>query len=177
MPHRDSEFGYRAMALSYKVRDALRPRVPYLREAGITEGMSVLDFGCGPGGYVVPAAQMVGTGGRVYALDVRQSALTMSLDRASKLGLANVETILSDCATGLANDSLDVVLLYDIVHDLAYPSVILAELHRVLKPQGILSSHDHHLQAEVLKRVIESGGLFHLSKIGARTLTFAPENK
>ncbi len=29
---------------------------------------------------------------------------------------------------------MDVALLYDVYHDLAYPSIVLAELHRVLKP-------------------------------------------
>ncbi len=83
MPHRDSASGFRMMALSYKVRDALRQRLRYLEEAGIREGMQVLDFGCGPGSYVVPAAQMVGNSGTVYALDVQQTALTMTRERAA----------------------------------------------------------------------------------------------
>jgi ubiquinone/menaquinone biosynthesis C-methylase UbiE len=177
MAHDEGTLGWRLMALSYKVRDALRPRGPYLEEAGVSEGMSVLDFGCGPGSYVVPAAQMVTENGRIYALDIRQTALTMVRERTLKLGISNVETILSDCDTGLPAASIDVVLLYDIYHDLAYPAIILAELHRVIKPEGILSAHDHHLSRDVLKRMIETGGLFRATGMGARTLKFAPERK
>ncbi|NLE95561.1 MAG: class I SAM-dependent methyltransferase [Dehalococcoidia bacterium] len=177
MAHDEDTLGWRLMALSYKVRDALRPRGPYLEEAGVSEGMSVLDFGCGPGSYVVPAAQMVTENGRIYALDIRQTALTMVRERTLKLGISNVETILSDCDTGLPAASIDVVLLYDIYHDLAYPAIILAELHRVIKPEGILSAHDHHLSRDVLKRMIETGGLFRATGMGARTLKFAPERK
>ncbi len=139
--------------------------------------MTVLDFGCGPGSYVIPAAEMVGSGGRVYALDLQQVALTMCLDRSSRRGLANVEAILSDCDTGLPNASVDVALLYDVYHDLAYPSIVLAELHRVLKPTARLSAHDHHLGKTVLKRMIEGSGLFRMTEAGRRTLTFAPERK
>jgi len=172
-----SAAGFRMMALSYRVRDALRPRRPFLKETGLTEGMTVLDFGCGPGSYVIPAAHMVGACGRVYALDMRQAALTMTRDRAAKAGLTNVETILSDCDTGLPERSVDVALLYDVYHDLAYPTVVLKELHRILKVEGALSSHDHHLKRNELKRMIESSDLFRVTKTGTRTLTFAPERK
>ena len=37
----------------------------------------------------------------------------------------------------------------DIYHDLSEPLQVLAELRRVLKPDGILSSHDHHLAFDV----------------------------
>jgi len=177
MSHIDSASGFRLMALSYKVRDALKPRLPFLEEAGVREGMTVLDFGCGPGSYVVPAARMAGNTGVVYALDVQPVALAMSRDRAARAGLANVRTILSDCDTGLPGNSVDIALLYDIYHGLAYPTTILTELHRVLRPSGILSSHDHHLKGPVLKQSIESSGLFRMQRIGALTLSFAPERK
>lgn len=60
--------------------------------------------------------------------------------------LANVETIHSDCKTGLPDNSVDAVLLYDTFHDLSDPDGVLEELHRVLKPDGILSFSDHHMK-------------------------------
>ena len=53
------------MALSYKVRDARKPREDFLQEVGIQQGDTVLDYGCGPGSYVVPAARIAGAAGRV----------------------------------------------------------------------------------------------------------------
>lgn len=174
MPHKESATAFRLMALSYRVRDALKPRQPYLEEAGITPDMTVLDFGCGPGSYVIPAATMVEDKGLVYALDRHPTALETTTSRAEKAGLNNVETIRSDRDTGLPGHSVDVVLLYDIFHHLESPDAVLRELHRVLKPSGVLSTHDHHLKGDRLQQAIESSGLFRLTRSGALTLTFAP---
>jgi len=43
--------------------------VQLLRNAGIFEGQTVLDFGCGAGNYTIPAAEIVGKKGKVYAVD------------------------------------------------------------------------------------------------------------
>jgi len=165
------------MALSYRVRDARQPRQAFLDEVGIARGANVLDFGCGPGSYAVPAARMVGQSGNVFALDVHPEALKITTERASKAGLQNVHTIRSDCKTGLPDGGVDVALLYDVYHDLEDSSAVLAELHRVLKPTGVLSSHDHHLKSERLRQAIELSGLFRMTHQGTLTITFAPERK
>ena len=88
-----------------------------------------------------------------------------------KLGLKNVKAILSDCDTGLEAGSLDAVLLYDTFHDLSDSQRVLEELHRVLKPGGLLSFSDHHMQEEdILKSVVN--GRFELARIGKKTYTF-----
>ena len=172
---RQPDRGFKLMALSYKVRDARKPREDFLQEVDIQQGDTVLDYGCGPGSYVVPAARIAGAAGRVHALDMHPLALRMVTERARKADLTNVSTILSDCATGLDDDSVEVVLLYDIYHDLSDPLAVLTELRRVLRPDGVLSSHDHHLKGDALKAAIESSGLFRLVRTGALTQTFAPE--
>ena len=171
------DWAFRFMALGYRFRDARMPRDKFLEEAGIKQGSTVLDFGCGPGSYVVPAARMAGDTGKVYALDMHPLALNMVTERARKADLNKVSTILSDCDTGLPVHSVDVALLYDIYHDLSDSTSVLRELHRVLKPAGILSSHDHHLGGTQLSEAIESGGLFRTIREGKRTLTFAPQVK
>jgi ubiquinone/menaquinone biosynthesis C-methylase UbiE len=177
MAHGDSATGFAFMALSHTIRDALKSRQPYLDEAGLRAGMKVLDFGCGSGSYVAPSAQMVGRSGLVYALDRNPSALKMTSARATRAKLTNVKTLLSDCATGLTYSSVDAVLLYDIFHELEEPNEILKELHRVLKPSGILSAHDHHIGSQPLTQAIVSSGLFRMTHVGALTLTFAPEGR
>jgi ubiquinone/menaquinone biosynthesis C-methylase UbiE len=86
--------------------------------------------------------------------------------------LPNVETILSDCNTGLPNDSIDVVLLYDTFHDLADQDGVLKELHRVLKPNGILSFSDHHLEETEITSKMTKNELFRLLRKGERTYSF-----
>ena len=64
-----SDFSFRVMSLEFRLRDFFRPPERILREAGIRNGMTVLDFGCGPGGFSLAAAKLVGPDGRVYAVD------------------------------------------------------------------------------------------------------------
>ena len=86
-----------------------------------------------------------------------------------------METILSDCKTGLPDNSIDVVLLYDIFHELSEPDRVLEELHRVLKPNGILSFSDHHMKENEIVSKVTSRGLFSLSRKGERTYSFLKE--
>jgi ubiquinone/menaquinone biosynthesis C-methylase UbiE len=75
----------------------------------------------------------------------------------------------------LPGSSIDVVLLYDIFHDLSDPNGVLGELHRVMRPHGILSFSDHHMREnEILSKVTE-GGLFKLLRKGKKTYSFAKE--
>ena len=82
-------------------------------------------------------------------------------------------TIESDCSTGLPNNGVDTILLYDVFHGLTRPDDVLQELHRILKPGGTLSFSDHHMkEAEILARVT-GGGMFRLVRKGKKTYSFA----
>lgn len=167
-----SNFDFQFMSLGYKFRDFFLPRRNILKEVGIKPGFQVLDYGCGPGGYVIPLAELVGESGKIYALDIHPSAIRKVQGIASKKQLANVETILSDCQTGLPDNTLDAVLLYDAFHHLSDPDVVLREIHRVLKPDGILSFTDHHMKEKEIVAEVTKSRLFRLSRKGQRTYAF-----
>jgi ubiquinone/menaquinone biosynthesis C-methylase UbiE len=115
-----------------KCRDIFRPREIILREVDIKPGTKVLDFGCGPGSYTIHLSNTVGESGKVYALDIHPLAIKKVKRISSKLGLVNVEMKCSDCVTGLADNEIDTVLLYDIFHMLDDKRNVLSELHRDL---------------------------------------------
>jgi len=167
-----SNTGFKAMALTFKIRDFLRPRKDVVKEVGIREGFHVLDYGCGPGSYVKAVAELVGKSGKIYALDINLLAIQTVKKMAEKNRLTNVETILSSCKTRLPDDSLDVVLLYDTFHDLTDPDEVLEELHRVLKPHGVLSFSDHHMKENDIVSEVTNKGLFKLLKKGVETHSF-----
>ncbi len=169
-----SDLGFNSMSLFFKLRDFISPRRQILEEAGLGPSDRVLDYGCGPGAYVPDAAEMVGESGKVYALDVHPLAIKRVQSIAKRRGLANVEAINSDCRTGLPDGSLDIVLLYDVFHALDDPRAVLAELYRVLKPNGTLSFSDHHMRDKDIVAGMTDGGLFVLVDRGERTYTFAP---
>ncbi len=169
--------GFRFMSLAFKFRDFLLPRKDVLKEVGIKPGFHILDYGCGPGSYSVIAAELVGPTGKVHALDIHPLAVRRVQDIASKRRLTNVATICSDCATGLENATIDVVLLYDIFHHLSDPQAVLKELHRVLKPDGILSFSDHHMKEDEILSKITDKGLFKLSRKAKKTYRFSKEKR
>lgn len=165
--------GFRLMKLGFKFRDIIKPRKNVVKEAGITHGSSVLDFGCGPGGYILPTARLTDSTGKIYALDISPQAIESVEALILKKKLTNIKTIRSDGPTGLPDDSIDVVLLYDVLHHLNPLDSILAELHRVLKPDGTLSMSDHHLQEPEIVFKMTGSGHFKLSRKGKRVYNFS----
>ena len=168
-----SDFHFKAMSFFFKLRDFLFPRKNILKEVKIEPRFCVLDYGCGPGSYSVVVAELVGTEGKVYALDIHPLAVKRVQKVASKKGLTNIETILSSCKTGLEDKSVDIVLLYDVLHELEEPDVVLKEINRVLKPEGILSFSDHHLEEKEIISKAKEGGLFKLINKGRKTYSFS----
>jgi len=172
MNKQESNFIYKGMVFLFKIRDFFRPRKEILKEVGIKPGFQVLDYGCGPGGYIIPVTELIGESGKVYALDIHSLAIQMIRNLIRKKQLKNVETIHSDCKTGLPDNSINVVLLYDTFHALKNPNEVLKEIHRVLKPDGILSFSDHHMKRDEILSKVTNQGLFKLFKKGKRTYSF-----
>ncbi|MBW2057823.1 MAG: class I SAM-dependent methyltransferase [Deltaproteobacteria bacterium] len=146
-----------------------------LEELGIRAGQKVLDFGCGSGTYAIPASRIVGQGGRIYALDRDQLALDEVAQRADKAGIGNMERIKTSgiLEIDLEACSLDAVLLFDVFHRYYFPGdkerrELLGELHRVLKPRGLLLVYPKHMEDEAEREIRTSG--FDLRKKYSATL-------
>ena len=125
----------------------------FFRRVGLKEGQTVLDFGCNKGDYVIPASQVVGPRGKVYALDKEPDALSGLQRKLKKQGQRGVECLQVAEHEGipLPARSIDAVLLYDVLHRGYFPELrerrrLLADVHRVLKPGGLLSFHATHLR-------------------------------
>jgi len=169
---RISNVHFRLMSLFLRLRELFSPPQEKLLEAAIKPGEVVLDYGCGIGGYSLAAAELVGAKGKVYAVDIHPLALRTVERRVTSKGLRNVKTLRTDCAISLDGETVDVVLLYDVLHDLPVPELVLEELHRVLKPGGVLSLSDHHMKEEDIVTKVATRGLFRLAGRGARTYSF-----
>ena len=162
----------KGMYLLFKFRDLFLPPKKILKEVDIQPGFHVLDYGCGSGSYSIPASELVGESGKVYALDIHPLAVETVQKRTSKKWITNIETICSDCATGLKEESIDILLLYDVFHIFEEPNEVLAELHRILKPNSILSFSDHHMKEDEILPEVTNTGLFKLLKKGKWTYSF-----
>ena len=132
-----------------------------LKEIGVKEGQTVLDFGCGSGIYSLPSAKIIGAQGKIYALDKNESELDELIRKAKSKNLRNIKIVKTsgEPKIPLEDESIDVVLLYDVLHSY-YLSAderrhLLREVYRVLKPDALLSVYPEHMELEEIKREIE----------------------
>jgi SAM-dependent methyltransferase len=134
-----------------------------LNKAGVREGQTLVDYGCGPGIFSIAAAKIVGRQGKVYALDIRPRALSRLKEIAMEDGLPNLKTMLIDKLTvsvALSDGVADVVLLYDVLQEIQDKPRLMAELYRILKPSGVLSVFPMHLGTSKLLDLVDAIGLF-----------------
>ena len=134
-------------ALDSDLRRRIQPPDLIIAHAGIEEGMSVLDLGCGPGAFTVPIARAVGPRGKVYAVDVQPAMierLEVKLARPENADIANVETGLASAyELPFGDDSLDAASLVGVLDEIPDQARALKELRRVLKLGGILAVSEH----------------------------------
>jgi ubiquinone/menaquinone biosynthesis C-methylase UbiE len=164
------------MRVGFSFRDHLISPREVLSNAGLQPGQTVLDFGCGPGSYTLAAARLVGPEGTVYAADCNPVAVRHVRRETARKGLPNVTTIHTSCDTGLPDGSVDAVLLYDIYHELEEPERVKRELHRVLRPDGLLSFSDHHMDEEAILEAFRGDALFRLQEKQEKTYAFQRKN-
>ena len=119
----------------------LNPQQLLEKQLELKFGHQVADLGCGGAGYfTLPAARLVGSRGKVYAVDILKTALEGVLSKARLDNLLNVETVWSDIervgVTKIPTNTLDAALLINIMFQSRKNEHILKETHRLLKQDG-----------------------------------------
>ena len=148
---------------------------PYkvLNAAGLKPGQKVLEVGCGPGFFTIPAAKIVGEKGNVYALDVNPVAVETVRRKIKEKDLKNIEVILADASeTGLPDESVDVAFLFGVIHALDHVDAVMRETHRVLKAKGVLSIQRSWWSEKKLLDAVTKNGLFSFREKTSRVFKF-----
>lgn len=160
---------FRMMALVHETLYGLF-RDPYepLRAAGLRSGQRVLEVGCGPGFFTVPAADVVGQDGSVTSLDVSPTAVAHVQQKVAEAGATNVEVLLRNAAdTGLPEESFDLAFVFGLGHVVGDVGDMWAELHRLLEPEGTLSVEGRlEPPRELFRRLGNGGRIARFSKAG-----------
>ena len=116
-----------------------------LSQAGIKPGMRVADLGCGVGMVTTLLAGLVGPAGEVVGLDFSGAQIAEARELLPP-SLSNVRFIEASATnTGLPDEYFDLVYCRFLLIHLAEPEQALAEMHRLLKPNGILVCEDGDL--------------------------------
>lgn len=107
---------------------------------GLREGMRVADFGAGTGAYSFAAGRHVGHTGHVYAVEVQKGLLKKLETEIKELGVLNVECIWGDIekvgGTKIADHSMDVVIIANVLFQAEDKMGLLDEAKRILKNNG-----------------------------------------
>ncbi len=125
-----------------------------LRQLKLSSGDDVADLGCGTGFHARRMKQQVGDGGVVYCIDLQPEMV----DRARRLAAAEgveLELLVGEVARiPLPDDSVDQVLMVDVYHELSDPDAMHAELHRVLRPGGVLTLVEFRLEGRSAEHIL-----------------------
>jgi SAM-dependent methyltransferase len=136
-----------------------------LINVGVRRGQTVLDYGCGSGTFTIPSSRIVGKRGKVYAFEARSDRLERVREKAKEASLGNIVTTLSNSSKSsidLPDKCIDIILVYDMMHEVEDRQGLVQELHRVLKREGILSVFPMHMGTENFIDVMREYGLFCL---------------
>ena len=118
-----------------------------LRELGLKPGMVVADVGAGTGYYARRMAPLVGSSGIVYGVDVQPEMLKLLVEGAKAAGLGNIKPVLASTTDlKLPEASIDLAIMVDVYHELAFPFEVMQSLVRALKPGGKVVFVEYRLE-------------------------------
>jgi ubiquinone/menaquinone biosynthesis C-methylase UbiE len=144
--------------------------LPLLHRAGIREGMTCLDLGCGAGEVTFEIARLVGPSGTVVGMDMDVVKLEIAHHRAVQEGFRNIEFRQANVFEWNDNSLYDLIYVRFLLTHLPECDRVVPKLLRALRPEGALavedinfagyvshpanSAHDRyvHLYREVVRR-------------------------
>ena len=100
-------------------------------------GEIVADLGAGSGYFTFRIAPKVGEAGKVLAVEIQEAMLNTLRIRAAAQKVTNVEVVQgSEIDPHLPSTGVDLVLVVDVYHELAYPFEVMTKVREALKPGG-----------------------------------------
>jgi len=118
-----------------------------LRQAGLSPGMKVADFGCGVGATTRSLAELVGPGGSVVGIDASAGQISEAQALCARAGLTQTSFLESSAYdTHLPRNSFDFAYCRFLLLHLSDPAACLQEMRSVLKPGGTLFIEDGDLR-------------------------------
>ena len=146
----------------------------------LKEGDVVADLGAGSGYYTFRMAPKVGATGKILAVDIEEKMLAELKKRIEKEKLQNVETIqCTETDPKLPAAGVDLVLMVDVYHELAFPYEVMMAVRKSLKPGGrvvlvefrkedpkVPIKEVHKMSEEQIKKEMAVVGLTHQKTIG-----------
>lgn len=110
-----------------------------MKALDLKPGMVVADIGAGTGYLSRRMASAVAANGKVLAVDVQPEMVRMLKRLAQQKGLSNIVPSLgTEKDVSLPAATVDLAIMVDVYHELAYPFEVMQSIIRALKPGGQL---------------------------------------
>jgi arsenite methyltransferase len=163
-----AEWGYRHM--NDPSRDAWQKPKQVVEKLGIKPGARVADLGAGGGYFTWYLAAAVGPQGKVYAVEIDDTALGIIEKEMKSRGVTNVVPIRAEPGDAKLPEPVDLVFSCDTYHHMEDRVAYFRSLARYLKPDGKVAILDFYAQGffsgllghgttkEEVRREMESAG-------------------
>jgi ubiquinone/menaquinone biosynthesis C-methylase UbiE len=121
-------------------RRMMLPPEETLRKLGLEEGAIMADIGCGIGYFTIPAGQIIGMKGKVYALDIAGEML-QEVDEAKKRNnLTNIETVkVAEYDLKLETALVSFAFTCNVLHEIDDLDRFCGEIKRIMADKGRLA--------------------------------------
>lgn len=140
--------------------DGILPLVDGLPES-LHAGADVADIGCGSG-HAINLMAHAYPDSRFTGYDFSDEALGHARAEAATLDLRNASFVAQDVAALDAVEAYDVITVFDAIHDQAHPAQVLSNIHRALRPGGVLLMVDIKASSNVAENIdLPWGSLFY----------------
>jgi ubiquinone/menaquinone biosynthesis C-methylase UbiE len=116
-------------------RDSWQQPDRIMDSIGVQPGMVIGEIGAGHGYFTFKLSDRVGTGGKIYANDIKKSVLEEIEDRCIDGNIKNITTVFGETNDPqFADSSLDMSVMMIVFHDFEEPVKMLANLKNSLLP-------------------------------------------
>ena len=110
-----------------------------LDSLALQPGMIVADIGAGTGYLSRRMAPLVVPGGKIIALDLQPEMISILQTTVNQSGLKQIEVKQGSVDNiKLPKNSIDMAIMVDVYHELAYPYEVMVSILQALKPRGRL---------------------------------------
>lgn len=160
MPH----WAFHLMRWSMKINDLFSSPDAKLDGFDIKPGNVVIDYGCGPGRYLRRASELVGTSGKVFAVDIHDIAFKCACRYRTKKNMRNIYPVKAiEYFAPIPENKADIIYALDMFHQVSNTEDFLNELHRLIKPDGKLILEDGHQKRATTLQKVKTNGRWEIS--------------
>jgi ubiquinone/menaquinone biosynthesis C-methylase UbiE len=117
----------------------------FLRRAGVSAGMSILELGCGIGEVSLIAARLIGPHGKLHGIDLDPAALEIARQRIGSAGHDNVTFEEANVAEYVPAEQYDAVIGRHILIHAKDALAVLKTAVAIVRDGGLVAFHEYDL--------------------------------